>query len=207
MELVDLGASGLDEESNSIWVQCKGIEVADGEAPDFGKTPYLPCLGVAARPAAANDKGNAQGVVVNVAGFDGVCVGAHDPRAAKIFGKLEPGETAVFSTGDGFDSQILFKNQLLAIIVGDDMVIVVDRKKKQIVLNAEGCAVQVGGGNGILLLDETGVAGLQLQGGKAMLFGTQTIVGGKTAVTPVAMQAAGAIGATSLPSVGVFIGV
>lgn len=201
-DLVDLGASGLDETNNSVWVQCKGAPVSEDEAPDYGKTPYLPCLGVAARPAPATDAGNAQAVVVDVAGFNGVCIGAHDPRAAKVFGKIGPGETALFSTGDGFDSQVLCKDQLLAMVVGNDMVTVMDRKKKQIAWAVGGYAGNVSEENGWLFLDKSGSAGIQIKNGCVYVFG-QVVLGGRTASVPVHMGASAGPGA---PAAGVFIG-
>jgi hypothetical protein len=205
LDLVDLGASGLNETNNTVWVQCKGAPVAEDEAPDYGQTLYMPCLGVAGRPAPANDAGSAQAVVAEVPGYSGVCIGAYDPRASKIFGKIGPGETAVFSTGDGYDSQILLKDQLLAMIVGNDMVTVMDRKKKQIAWAVGGYAGNVSEENGWLFLDKSGTAGIQIKDGCVYVFG-QVVLGGRTPVTPVAMQAVGANGAASLPAAGVFIG-
>ncbi len=188
LDIVDLAASGLDERSNAIWVQCKGAPVSDEDAPDFGRAPFMQALGVASRPAPATSSGNAQGVMaVGVCGYDGVCIGAHDNRCSKVFGEIKPGETALHATGENFDARVLCKDQMVAIIVGDDMVFVVDRKKKQIVANVEGCVMQLGGGNGVMLLDETGACGLQAKGGVLNLMGSQVIIGGRNAVSAVAM--------------------
>ncbi len=179
LDLVDLAASGLDQKTNAVWVQCKGAPVSEDEAPDFGRAPFMQALGVSSRPAPANEKGNAQGIMaVGVCGYDGVCVGAHDNRCSKVFGEIKPGETALHATGENFDSRVLCKDQLVAIVVGDDMVFVVDRKKKQIVMNCPGGTLQLGGGNGVLLMDETGKASLQLKGGVAMLLGN-VVLGGR----------------------------
>lgn len=204
LDLVDLGASGLDAENNSIWVQCKGAPVSDDEAPDYGQTPFWQCLGIAARPYGADDSGSAQGIVADVPGFPGVCIGGHDSRAAKVFGELKPGESALHATGKDFDARILCKDQNVSTVVGDDHVIIVDRKNRQIVLNNPGGTLQISQDNGILIVDETGAAGLQIKSGVVSVFGSQVVLGGKTASVPVHM---GPTTGPGNPAVGVFIGV
>jgi hypothetical protein len=185
-ELVDLGASGLDERTNAVWVQCKGAPVSDEDAPDFGRAPFMCALGVSARPAPATQAGSAQGVLDSVAGVDGVCYGGHDPRASNVFGQIKDGETALHSTGEGYDARVLCKDQMLAQIVGDDHVIVIDRKNGQIVLNCPGGAIKISKSDGIVLADDTGNAGIQITGGMVSVFG-QVVLGGRNPVAAVAM--------------------
>jgi hypothetical protein len=202
LDLVDLGASGLDDESNAIWVQCKGTSAGS----DYGQAPFMCSLGISARPAPADDSGNAQGIVTSVPGIDGVVVGGFDPRSTEVFGQIAPGETALHATGKNFDSRVLCKEQLLALVVGDDMVTVMDREKKQIAWAVGGYAGNVSAENGWLLLDQNGSAGIQIKDGCVYVFG-QVVLGGRTPLMPVAMQAAGQAGPTSAPAAGVFIGV
>jgi len=211
-ELVDLGASGLDERTNAVWAQCKGAPVSDEDDPDYGKSPMMCSLGVSARPAPATQAGRAQGVTVRVDGFDGVVVAGHDPRAASVFGQIEPGETALHATGEGYDSRVLCKNQLVAIIVGDNYVVSVDRDNKQIVLNCPGGTIKIGEDDGIVLRDNTGKAGIQIIDGAVIIEG-QVVLGGRTPTMAVA-QVPPTVGIpTTGPGVpvpaaaGVFIGV
>lgn len=184
-ELVDLGASELDERSGVVWSQCKGAPIDENDAPDFGKAPLMAALGVAARPAPANDKGSAQGVAVDgLGGIDGAVIAAHDPRAAKVYGEISAGETAVFATGDGFDSRALCKEQLFAIVVGDDYVVTVDRKNKSINIACPGGMIQVSAKTGITLCDSSGNGSLRLDGGTSALLG-QVILGGGKPFAPV----------------------
>jgi hypothetical protein len=98
---------------------------SDG-APLFGQ------LGITAIPWPADDRGNAQGTVdETVPGHNGVITSVRDARAAGIVQELAPGETAIHSTGPDFDSLVLLKKQLAAIMVGDDCAIVMDRENKR----------------------------------------------------------------------------
>lgn len=211
-ELVDLGASGLDERTNAIWVQCKGAPVGDEDAPDYGKAPLVSALGVSARPAPATQAGSAQGVVASVDGFDGVCIGAHDPRASKTFGEIAPGETSLHATGEGFDARVLCKEQQVAIIVGDDMVFTIDRKTKQIVANCKGGTFKISESDGVFMTDATGKAGIQVKGGNVVITGN-VVLGGRTpafAVAQVPLQVGIPTTGPGVPvpaAMGVFIGV
>jgi hypothetical protein len=180
LDLVDLAASGLDSETNAIWVQCKGAPVSDDEAPDYGQAPFMCSLGLSARPAPADDSGNAQGVVAAVAGIDGVCIGGFDPRSTEVFGELKPGETALHATGKGFDSRVLCKDKMIACVVSDDMAFVMDRKKNQISEACGGYARKVSEEDGWLFLDKSGSAGIQIKDGVVTIFGT-VVLGGRMA--------------------------
>jgi hypothetical protein len=202
LDLVDLAASGLDEKTNAIWVQCKGAPVSDEDAPDFGRAPFMQALGVSSRPAPATDKGNAQGVMaVGVCGYDGVCIGAHDNRCSSVFGEIKAGETAVHATGENFDSRILLKDQVIALICGNDMILTVDRKNGQIAMNCPGGTFKLSK-DGVFMTDETGTAGIQIKGGSVFITG-QVVLGGRVPSVPVHMGVSAGPGA---PAVGVFIG-
>lgn len=186
-EIVDLGASGLDERTNAVWAQCKGAPVSDEDAPDYGKAPMMCALGVSARPAPATQAGSAQGVVVNVDGVDGVCVGAHDARASEVFGELSPGDTALHATGAGYNSRVLCKDGMLAFVVDDDIVIQISREPKQVAISCPGGAFKISPTDGVVVSDETGQAGIQCKGGQTIIKGNSVIIGGAAPVMAVAM--------------------
>lgn len=211
-ELVDLGASGLDERTNAVWAQCKGAPVSDEDAPDYGKAPMMCSLGVSARPAPATQAGRAQGVVVPVDGTDGVVVAGHDPRAADTFGEISPGETALHATGEGFDARVLCKDQLVSIVVGDDYVINIDRAEKQIAINCPGGTFKIGEKDGIVLRDNTGKAGIQLVDGVVIIESATILFGGRNPVAAipsvpllVGLPTTGP-GIPVLPAPGLFVG-
>lgn len=189
LEIVDLGASRLDESSGAIVGQAKGapIDEAEDEAPSYGDAPIMCALGIAARPAPANERGSAQGIATQVGGLDGVVLAAHDPRAAKAYGEIQPGETAVFATGEAFDARALFKDKLIALVVGDDMVVTVDGRKgqKKIALSCPGGIFQISERDGVSVCDASGKAALRLDGGTAALLG-QVILGGGAPKGPLA---------------------
>lgn len=178
-EVVDLGASELNAETGVVWAQCKGAPLdGDGDAPDYGKPPLMCCLGVSGRPYPADERGSAQGIVEEVQGLDGAVVAAHDPRAAKVYGEIQPGEHALHSTGPDFDSRFLAKNQLAVILVGGDYVVTVDRKNKKVAISTPGGIIQVSERDGITLCDASGRGSLRLDGGVAALMGNVILGGG-----------------------------
>jgi len=178
-QLVDLGASELDATSGVVWAQCKGEPLDDdGASPDWGKPPLMCCLGVSGRPYPADDRGSAQGVIEETAGLDGAVVAAHDPRAAKVYGEISPGEHALHSTGPDFDSRFLAKDQLAVILVGADYVVTVDRKNKKVAISTPGGIFQISEKDGITLCDASGRGSLRLEGGVAALMGNVILGGG-----------------------------
>lgn len=178
MELVDLGASELDNTSNVVWAQCKGTPIDDDEPGfDYGKPPVMCSLGVSSRPYPADSRGSAQGVVADISG-DGAVIAAHDPRASGVYGEIQPGETALHATGPDFDSRALAKEQVFAIVVGNDYVVSIDRKNKKIVVNSPGGQIQVSEDSGITIVDSSGKGSLRLQDGVVALMGSVILGGG-----------------------------
>jgi hypothetical protein len=200
-DLVDIGSAKLNDNTGMVTAQCKGVEHADGQSPDYGDVNLCFALGFAAVPAPANENGSAQGLVLDdVPGQDGVCIGAVDSRTTQTYYELKSGETAVFSTGEGFDSRILFKDGLVAIVVDDDKTIIIDRKNKKTQIVGHGCLWEQSEANGTVLTDETGAASIQLKDGKVMLIGT-VVQGGRVPMSPMGLP-----GTPSLPAPGVFYG-
>jgi hypothetical protein len=199
--IADIGSAKLNSQTGMVTAQCKGAEREDGEAEDFGEINMAFALGFAAVPAPANDDGNAQGFVLDdVPGQDGVCVGGFDPRTTKSYAELGPGETAMFATGKKFDSRVFCKEQMVAIIVGDDAAIVVDRKAKKTTVTSNGCHWEQSEANGILLRAEG--AEIQLKAGVVSIKGT-IVLGGSIPVQPLIM---GQTGVSGVPTPGVFYG-
>jgi len=182
-QLVNLGGSSLDKETNALLVQCQGAPIdEDGTAPDFGSVPIMCALGLTARPYQATDDGSAQALIVDVAGFQGVVVGARDTRSAKIVGKLDPGDTVVHSTGKEQAAQLQLKElkRMAALLSkttgGKTMAVILDGTKDKLQVTHAGAIIEIDKGGDISIVNGGG-AGLLLQGSNVHVLGN--LVAGK----------------------------
>lgn len=176
--IVDLGASEVDSENGAATAQC----VPASGAP-YNETPVFQCLGVTsiAAPAEVDADGEvtdaAQGIMLTgLSGADGVLIGARDTRHDNPAGAMSPGETCVHSTGKGFESRLLCKDQLVCLIVGDDTVLLLDRKERKFQVAIDGMIVEASRENGISMA-EPGGAALVLKDGNATLKGKAVFLG------------------------------
>lgn len=203
IDLVDLGTSKLDPKTNALLVQAKTAQCGEDEndAPGFDDTPVACALGVTALPWPSNDNGRAQGIKVDAPGTSGWIIAARDPRDAKVVAEMSPGESALHSTGPGFDSRFFAKDQVAAIVVGDDMAFSMDRKEKQVTISAFGCHFEISEENGILLMGDGAM--LQIKDGTISLVG-KVVLGGRN---PTQTMLMGAGGPATVPVLGVFAGV
>lgn len=213
-DILDIGASRLDPDTNEIKIQAKSAPIGNDpdDAPGFDDIPMIGQLGVSARPWPRTEEGAAQCVVdTDLPGTNGWATCARDQRksAAAVVEQLGEGETAVHSTGPGFDSRTFHKDQLWAAMVGDDCAIVIDREDKKITISGFGFHWEISEQNGACMFDDTG-AGIQIKGGVICLTG-QIVLGGRTPIGPVAWSLTPVVGAapgtTTTPAAGVFIGV
>jgi hypothetical protein len=209
MRLCEAGASTLDPDTGTPLIQCKGEPVSksdEDDAPDYGQIPYMCALGLFAKPAPKDADGAAQLLVDDsVPGMDGAVVGGYDLRTVgDIIGEIGAGETAVGATGKGFASRVLCKDRMLALMVDDDTMIILDGKKKSIQLVAGGAIVEIGK-DGILL--RGGGAELDLSKGLAAVVGT-VVLGGRTPTLPLCSSPGPVVGVTgaTAPTPGVFFG-
>jgi hypothetical protein len=209
-DIVDIGSSKLDPDTNVLLVQAKAAQMGDEEddAPGYDDTPVYGLLGITARPFHKTDEGNAQGIVdTSLPGTSGVITSMRDAREAssKVVEELGEGETALHSTGPGYDARVFCKKQMVAIMVGDDVAVVVDREEKKVSITAFGQHFELSDQNGINMVADG--AGIQIKGGMVIITG-QVVLGGRTPVAAVQMgpgPVAGVTGST-VPAVGVFIG-
>lgn len=179
LDTVELGASSIDD-NGVLRAQSLGEELPDGTVPTGGELPIFCALGIAARPAPANENGAAEGIVAKTVGRDGVIVGAVDGRAAKAYGEIGPGETAVFATGENYDARALFKNRQVSLLIGDNMLIDFDNRpgKEKISILAFKQLFRMDPKNGICL--QAGGAGMQINKGCVVFDGTVMIGRGAT---------------------------
>lgn len=209
-EIVDIGSATRDAKTNAVLVQAKGSQLGDepDDAPSNDGAPFFGTLGITAIPWPADARGNAQGTKESPAGHDAVITSMRDARAAGIVEELAPGETAIHSSGPDFDSRVFLKKQLAAIMVGDDVALVLDRENQRVTLTAFGLHFELSAANGAVLT--TGGATVQLKDSLVALTG-QVVIGGRTPKAQVMGCAAPGVGVTGtvgagVPIPGVFFG-
>lgn len=210
LRFCEASSSRLDEETNALLIRCKSAALSDDDdedRPDFGDTIWATGLGLTARPAAANDEGAAQLLVDDgVPGVVGAVVGGHDPRAAEVAGELGEGETCLHSTGKGFDSRVFCKDGLVAIVVGDDLVLNLDRKHGVIQIMGFGLTFEMNRDTKEINLS-TGSAGIQIGNGVVRVHGelvpgTGNAAGLKVMLGPAAGSPGGGAAAPLVPMFG-----
>lgn len=209
-EIVDIGSAVRDTKTNAVLVQAKSSQVGESpdDAPGDDAAPFFGGLGLTAVPWPADYRGNAQGVREDVPGHNGVITSMRDARATGIVEELGPGETAIHSTGPGFDSRVFLKKQLAAVLVGDDCAIVMDRENKRFTVSCFGLHFEMSAANGIVLT--TGGATTQLKD-STNIQGGQVVLGGRSPIAQVmgcAAPGVGVVGTTGagVPVPGVFFG-
>jgi hypothetical protein len=202
MDIVKLAASRRDDETNAPIVQALQ-ELGEGDLESFGEVAMYGALGVIALPAPADNDGNAEGVLVDgLANSNGAVIAARDTRTASVAAQMAPGETALVSTGKGFDSRVLCKDRLVAIVIGDDFAVVHDGKGEKYSITAFGLHFEMSKRQGFLL--ESGGAGISINNGVVHIRG-KVILGGMGA-TPASAVLYGVSGPAAVPALGVFIG-
>ena len=182
-DVCTLGAATLNSQTKVVTVELSRETGLDGEGEPMGTAPMLMALGHAALPIGPDDKGHAEGVLLSPCGpYTAAIIGANDTRSASVYGELAPGETAIFSTGADATkrARVFCKEDSLSLLVGNDTLILVDRKNKAINISGFGHTVEISDANGILLA-ESGGACLRMTGGKlTVLAGGSTFAGACT---------------------------
>lgn len=206
LDICTMGATRLDKTTNAV--VCQAVVPLGGGEEDhepFGEIDVMQCLGITALPAPKNDNGHAEGVVARgVGNANGVIVGGRDTRSSKVTGELKLGETAVHSTGENFDSRSLYKDQMIAHIVGNDMVFIMDRKGKKVSICYAGNIFELSKDGGINL--SCGSAGIKIKDGAVNIYGNSVTLGGMVG-TPATAVIMGVSGIAGVPAPNVFVGV
>lgn len=212
-DLFTLGTGAVrDENGNQIPPTVRlllqgGEDESDVE--DYGDIPLSNALGVTALPAAADDDGSAEGIAVEVSSYGYACVGARDTRCSDVVGQLKAGETAVHNTGGDKTkrSRAFFKEDCASIIVGNDVVLMLDRKNKKITITGFGHIFEMSEANGVTLAPKGGKAGIQMtEAGSVYLWGANVNLGGRTTPgTPANAVIMGPSGITGVPAPNVYI--
>lgn len=209
LDIVTLGASSLDPDTNAVLVQAAQPVTDDSDAENFGEVPLIQCLGVTAMPYPTSAEGRCEGIVAGgIGGLDGCVLGARDTRTAKIAGNLKPGDTVVHSTGPQQAAQLQLKEEKRqAVLVtrgsdGKQILLSLDGKNDKVTVAAFGGVFEMtkdtislmhpNGQSGLVI----GSSGVQVVG---KLLGGKPIPGTFIAMgTPAAMAAVGLAPCTTI---------
>lgn len=215
-EIVRLGASKLDPESNVQTVQGKGPPLSKhpNHAKSYDDVPVMSQLGVTAMPYPATDDGAAQGLMCrNISGAQGILVGARDTRTAAITKALAPGDTCLHSTGPNQAAQVQLKEkQRISALLskdadGNDIGVVIDGVAGTITFTVAGAVFQMGK-DGIKMATDSNAFVTLTSDGKAQIAGSQTLLGPQPkqpvqiGALPVIASGPGAPSGACAPSVG-----
>lgn len=208
LQLVELGAAKLDSTS-SVPVAHVQLDIGDGEVSDYGEVPMMQCLGVTSLPSAATDTGAAEGLLdENVGGLNGCVVGGRDARCASVASGLGPGGTALHSTGadNAKRSQVRCIENLLALLVGNDSILSMDRGSDLFQIGFGGAIFEINAGK-IRIVAKGGKAGIMIdESGSVSIFGIQIVLGGLSAPIPgVTNVLVGPAGMAGVPALGVHV--
>jgi hypothetical protein len=207
-DLVDLGASKLDPNTNAVLVQAKSVGVTEDrvDAPDYGDVQLSCALGLAAKPFPSDDTGGAQGIVANdIPGISGRVIAANDNRFASVYAELSPGDVALHGVGPEHQSQVRCQEKMVSIVTVDaddfNALIVVDGKNRKISISGFGHVFEMSKENGVSFAEEGG-AGVFAKDGVLTLKGSSIAIG-EGATSPV-HHGFGA-GSTSIPSLSILV--
>ena len=186
------------------------VDKDQGIREPMGEMPLMQALGLTALPAPPDDNGQADlAVIEGLGGFTGCAVGGRDTRCSDVAGKLKPGETCLHNTGGTADtrSRVLLKENCASIIVGNDLVLMLDRKNSKIQIVGFGHVFEMSAAQGIVMGAKGGKNGIQLkEDGSVTIWGTAVNLGGMTTPgTPATAVVMGPTGITGIGAPNIFI--
>lgn len=206
-DLIDISSASRDPDSNTLIASCKSAQIGDEEddAPSFDNAPIFGSLGLIAVPWPADSTGRPQGLIEEgLGGQNGIITNIRDLRAAGVVEELGPGETGIISTGPDFGSKVFLKKKLIAMMIDDDVALVIDKENKRLTFTGFGCHIEASEANGIVMTH--GGATSQWKDGTQSHMG-QIVLGGRTPLYPVFAGPALPLGvAPGLPIAGIFQG-
>lgn len=174
----------------------------DEKAEDFGEMPQAFALGLMALPAPASEDGTCAELVYEseVGGFPAIAVGGFDARCTDVAGKLTSGDTAVFGThrDSAKRAKVLCKENALSLLVGNDLLLQLDRENKVFTISGFGALFQFDDEQ-VLITDPQGKSFIKMKDGVITLSGN-VVLGNSAAgnVLPVAIGPTSGVVSTSV---------
>jgi hypothetical protein len=215
-DIYTLGAARvIDDNGKPIPPVCHvtlEVDKESGIREDQGEVPLAFALGLTSLPAPPDDNGQADGVAIDgVGGFTSCVVGGRDTRCSDVTGKLKGGETCLHNTGGDASkrSRVLLKEDCAAIIVGNDVVQMLDRKNKKVTIAAFGHIYEMSTEQGITMMTKGGKSCIHLMedGTIDIICSTLNIGGASAPATPATSVLCGVSGLTGVPASTVGAGV
>lgn len=197
-QLVRLNSGFVNVQTNAPGAS--SFDVA-GDSPEdqepYGDVDLMQCLGVSALPYPPDDKGHAEGILLEgVGGKPGIVIAAWDTRTFSLFGKAEPGDTILHSTGPNKAAQVLCKEKKRQVVLatvdedGAPAVVTLDGKNRKFQVCGWGLMFELSKENGIVI--EAGGARLMVHPDNGIAVqGAVTIGGQMTAMPPGQCMAVG----------------
>lgn len=211
-DVCTMGAATLNAETNVLTVELSNESGLDGDNEPLGTAPMMSCLGVTALPAGPSGTGHADAVVMRPCGpYVAGIIGGSDTRSADVIGQLKPGETAVHNTGGSAAkrSRAFFKEDCASIIVGNDLVLMLDRKNSKITITGFGSIFEMSAAQGITMMTKGGKAAIHIMenGTIDIMAPTINLGGASLPATPATAVLCGVSGMTGIPSTAIGCGV
>lgn len=152
------------------------------QGEDFGQQSIHCALGVTALNAPTDPTGAAEFVCEEVEGYSAIAVAGWDARAREVAGEMSPGDTCLHGTHADATKRAKFfaKEDVAAIVVGNDLILSLDRGGKTVTLAAFGHVLQVSEDSGILIAEKSGGNWIELKDGNNSIVGP-TVIGGSDA--------------------------
>lgn len=206
----DIVKLGVASRGDTNLVKCQAVMPLGTGDPDFvehfGEVDLVSSLGVTALPAPADSNGDAaEGFIVrDVAGTNGIVIGARDERTADITAQLAPGETCLHATGKGFESRVFCKEKTVSAVVGNKAVMVLELEAFKIAVG--GNTFEMSKENGIVITAAGGEVWLSMKDGVSHLAGNKVNLGTLAGTGTAAGLGVGyGVGAGSLASTSVSV--
>lgn len=207
-----LNAGERDEETNapvaSAFIPLDETGTDESQRTPVGTVALMNCLGVIGMPAAPDQTGHAEAIIVtDIGGTPGVCVAARDSRSYSLAGNMKPGDTILHSTGPNKASQVQCKEEKRQLVLatkkpdGQQMILMLDGKNKKFQLLVNGALIQVDDKGAIDMTSPNGKNGITISNDQVWIHGKVHFNGVSTPVKQfmVGPQTGSPGGAASVP--------
>lgn len=203
-QLVRLNNGFLAVKTNAPMASCFNVVgPSDADQEPFGDLPLIQCLGLSALPYPPTDDGHAEGIAIEgVGGLPGVIVSAWDTRTFSLFGKRDPGDTVLHSTGPNKAAQVICAEKKRQVILatksedGEGAMVVLDGKNKKFQVAGWGLLLELSEKGGIVI--EAGACRITVHPDNGIAIQGATTTGGVAAVPGMSMAVAPAATWTAL---------
>lgn len=209
MDICSLGAACVVNESDQYGLAratCQRVvddnAASNEQGEDYGEMPIACALGLTALPAPPSEDGScAEGVLEqDVGGFPGLVIAAWDTRCREVAGKMTGGDTCLHGThADATNrAKFLSKDGSASVIVGNDLLLQLDRKNQVVTIAGFGALIQFDSEQ-MLLVAPDGKSQIVMKGGIIQLIGNVVLGNPRSgAVAPVAIGPTPGVVSTSV---------